>query len=206
MAFGDRFKKPSTTEQTTPATGKISLAKGERVTLTKTSDPIVAKNGWTAKGKDYDLKALVRYRDGRQVYVGAANADEVLRTQEGAVVHGGDARKAGKLETVTITWHADIASVALSSYSAIENGTGSFRKYGVYVSIENGPQTVEIAAADTSAKGTSYTLCFGEVIFNADGSLTVVNREEYSARGSENRIAYQGDRVVMDAGPIGHTK
>src|SRR4051794_12522778 len=87
-----------------PAAGKISLTKGTRVTLEKHA-AIVVSNGWTAAGKDYDLKALVRYHDGRLVYVGAANADEVLSTPEGAVRHHGDVTQPGELEKITITWH-----------------------------------------------------------------------------------------------------
>lgn len=214
MGLLDFMKKPTdTTSAPAPAasvsapSGGISLQKGQSVSLTKTaSASIQAKNGWKAKGKDYDLKALVRYKNGRTVYVGAANSDEVLSTPEGAVRHSGDARKAGELETITITWHEDIASVALSSYSALENGTGSFREYGVYVDIVNGDQTVGIKANDASADGRSYTLCFGEVVFQPDRSFAVTNLESYSKPGSERRIAYKGDKVVMDAGPEGKHK
>lgn len=204
----DLFKrKPaSTPAPAAPAAGRMQLVKGQRLNLTKTGAPIVAKNGWTAKKKDYDLKALVRYRDGRMLYIGAANADEALSSPEGAIVHGGDARKAGELETITIKWDAGIASVALSSYSALENGPGSFKEYGVYVEIVNGPQVVRISAADASANRNSYTLCFGEVLFEQDGSLTVVNHELYSKPSSENRVGYKGDKVVMDIGPRGQTK
>lgn len=203
------FKKdsaPAAQTVATAPTGAMQLTKGNSMQLTKTGAPIKAVNGWTAKGKDYDLKALVRYRDGRLVYVGAANADELLSSPEGAVSHSGDARQAGELETLTIRWNPQIASVALSSYSALENGTGSFRKYGVYVEIQNGPQVVRISAADANADSTSYTLCFGEIIFEPNGSLTVVNHEMYSRSGSERRVGYQGDRVVMDIGPEGRNK
>lgn len=71
-------------------------------------------------------------------YIGAANDDELLRTPDGAVCHGGDVKLPGELEHIEIKWHPDIASVAVSSYSAIENGTGAFNKYGVFVRIRNG--------------------------------------------------------------------
>ncbi len=187
---------------------KISLKKGQKVSLTKKQDqsPIRIECGWTAPRKDYDLKALVRYRNGQLVYVGAANADERLSTIEGAVRHGGDVKNPGELEHIEIQWHPDIASVAVSSYSALENGYGSFREYGVYVRIINGNQVIEIPAADTSAKGDSYTLCFGEILFGESHTMEVAALEMYSRPGSEHRIGYQGSQVVMDIGPTGKLK
>ena len=150
---------------------------------------------------------MVRYRDGRLIYVGAANLDEVLCTPEGAVCHGGDIKNPGELEHIEIKWHPDIASVAVSSYSAIENGTGSFYKYGVYVRIRNGRQTVEIPAANTSANDMSYTLCFGEILFGTEkDSFEISALELYSKPGSENRVGYQNGQVCMDIGPTGKTK
>ena len=187
---------------------KISLKKGEKLSLRKHSGaPIIVENGWTAAGKDYDLKALVRYRDGRLIYVGAANRDEVLSTPEGAVRHGGDIKRPGELEHITISWHPDIASIAVSSYSALENGMGSFNQYGVFVRIKNGPQTVEIPAANTSANSRSYTLCFGEILFGKEkDALEVSALELYSRPDSEYRVGYKGDQVVMDIGPVGQKK
>lgn len=187
---------------------KISLKKGQKISLTKKNDdkPIIIENGWTAADKDYDLKALVRYRDGRLIYVGAANDDEVLTTPEGAVQHGGDIKYPGEMEKILIRWHPEIASVAVSSYSALENGTGSFKSYGVFVRITNGKQIIEIPAESTSKNNYSYTLCFGEIIFGADKSFEVSALEMYSASHSEHRIGYIGDEVVMDIGPVGQMK
>lgn len=187
--------------------GAVILTKGQKISLAKNNDPIIVENGWTAAGKDYDLKALVRYRDGRLIYVGAANRDEYISTPEGAVRHGGDVTAPGELEHIYIKWHPDIASVAVSSYSAIENGQGSFYRYGVFVRIRNGKQTIEIPASDVSANDMSYTLCFGEIIFGQDkDSLEVVALEMYSAPNSENRIGYRNGLVVMDIGPSGTQK
>lgn len=187
--------------------GAVILTKGQKISLAKNSSSIIVENGWTAEGKDYDLKALVRYRDGRLVYVGAANSDERISTPEGAVRHGGDVTAPGELEHIFIKWHPDIASVAVSSYSAIENGQGSFYRYGVYVRIRNGNQTIEIPAADVSANDLSYTLCFGEILFGVEkNSLEVVALEMYSAPNSENRIGYRNGMVVMDIGPSGAKK
>lgn len=187
---------------------KISLKKGQKVSLAKNSGtPVIVENGWTAKGKDYDLKALVRYRDGRLIYIGAANKDECLSTPDGAVRHGGDVKNPGELEHIDIMWHKDIASVAVSSYSAIENGTGSFHRYGVFVRIKNGNQTIEIPAADTSANDRSYTLCFGEIIYgDTPGTFEVSALEMYSRPNSEHRIGYRNGKVMMDIGPEGKKK
>ena len=187
---------------------KISLKKGQKISLTKSESHIIRiENGWTAKGKDYDLKALVRYRNGKLIYVGAANSDEFISTPEGAVKHGGDIKAPGELEHIEIKWSPDIASVAVSSYSAIENGTGSFHRYGVFVRIINGNQIIEIPAADTSANDRSYTLCFGEILFgNQKDSFEVSALEMYSKPNSEHRIGYKNNKVVMDIGPVGKTK
>ena len=187
---------------------KISLKKGQKISLTKSESSYVRiENGWTAKGKDYDLKALVRYRNGKLIYVGAANDDESLCTPENAVKHGGDIKNPGELEHIDIKWHPDIASIAVSSYSALENGTGSFREYGVYVRIINGKQIIEIPAEDTSADENSYTLCFGEILFGTEkDSIEVSALEMYSRPHSEHRIGYKGTKVCMDIGPEGETK
>jgi tellurium resistance protein TerD len=201
-------KSPPKPEPTLRQPSKITLSKGQKISLSKNAAPeIVIENGWTAQYKDYDLKALVRYRDGRLVYIGAANADESLASSEGAVRHGGDVRAPGELEKIVVKWHPDIASVAVSSYSALENGAGSFREYGVFVRITNGSQVVEIPARSASAESHSYTLCFGELLFGQEpGAIEATNLEMYSAPGSENRIGYQGSKVVMDLGPVGRTK
>lgn len=188
---------------------KICLTKGQKITLTKNEKkaPIIIENGWTADGKDYDLKALVRYRNGTLIYVGAANDDEVLSTPDGAVRHGGDITVPGELEHIYVKWHPNIASVAVSSYSAMENGEGSFYRYGVFVRIKNGNQTIEIPASDVSANDLSYTLCFGEILFGQEkDSMEVVALEMYSAPTSENRIGYRNGKVMMDIGPSGQLK
>ncbi|MDR1035847.1 MAG: TerD family protein [Deltaproteobacteria bacterium] len=188
--------------------GKISLAKGDKVRLSKSGDdPVVVECGWTADGKDYDLKALVRYRNGKLVYVGAAGRDEKIQTSEGAVRHSGDVKAPGELERLFIRWDPSIASVAISSYSAIENGTGSFKEYGVFVRIKTRDQTVEIKAKQTSNVYNSYTLCFGEIVYGQEnGDLEVSNLEMYSAPNSERRVGYRGDKVMMDIGPAGQAK
>ena len=185
----------------------VKLSKGQKISLDKNNSVIIIENGWTAEDKDYDLKALVRYRDGHLIYIGAANSDEQLSTPEGAVQHGGDVKEPGELEHIKIEWHKDIASVAVSSYSAIENGSGSFYDYGVFVRIKNGAQIVEIQAENASINEFCYTVCFGEIIFGSNpGEFEVAALEKYSKPHSEARISYKNNLVVMDAGPLGQLK
>lgn len=92
----------------------------------------------------------------------------------------------------TVKWHPDIAFVVVSSYFALENGTGSFYRYGVFVHIRNGAQTMEIPAANTSADDKSYTLCFDEILFGTEpGALEVSALEMYSVPRSVYRIGYR---------------
>lgn len=200
----------------------INLSKGDTISFDKAEAAagIKAENGWTAEGKDYDLKALVLYRDGSQTYIGAANDDEVLVDRTGAVRHHGDVKRPGDLETIEISYHPDIARVALSSYSALENGTGSFQEYGVFVRASSQTRTVQISAENASASSSSYTCLFAEVVFGEDGTMDLVGREDYSRSDppSEHRVGYvraggglfrkaKGDfEIRMDAGPVGRTK
>jgi len=95
----------------------------------------------------------------------------------------------------------------VSSYSAIENGAGSFYRYGVFVRIRNGNQTIEIPASDVSANDRSYTLCFGKILFGQEKDLLkVVALKMYSAPNSGHRIGYRNGKAVMDIGPSGATK
>ncbi|MDR0272060.1 MAG: hypothetical protein LBI27_01925, partial [Clostridiales bacterium] len=159
------------------------------------------------KGKYYDIKALVRYRSGELIYIGATHDGELLETPDGAVWHSSHVVAPGELEKIFIKWSSDIASVAISSFSALENGTGSFSQFGAFVRIHNGEQIVEIHAANKGANPRSYTLCFCEVIFDKKPNIfDVSNLESYSKPSSEKRIGYEGTRVVMDAGPQGLPK
>lgn len=189
------------------ATEPVRMTKDKPVSFLKTPAPAIVTNGWTAKRKEYDLKGLIRYRNGTLLYIGAANDDETLESPEGAVIHHGDSREASTPEKMTIKWHPDIASVAVSSYSALKNGPGSFKEYGVYVDIVKGNEAHRIAAEDANANSSSYTLCFGEFIFGeTPNDVTVRKLEEYSRSGSERRIGYVNGTVVMDIGPAGQHK
>ncbi len=152
-------------------TGTINLRKGEQVTIRKTPR-IVATCTWP-RATDYDIFALVRYRDGRTETVstfGTAERKDDFRpaTADGAVRHGGDIGRAEAAptqrkgwrrkpvpaaepglgrESIEITLNPQIAAVVPVVYSAQSNGDGSFRRYQVSMAIDNG--STEAGGGDT---------------------------------------------------------
>jgi tellurite resistance protein TerA len=208
-------------------TGTINLRKGEQVTITKTPR-IVATCTWP-RATDYDIYALVRYRDGRTETVSTFGTRESpkdfrLATGDGAVRHSGDIgrsqaqrkgwrRKAADQpavgqETIEINLNPQIAAVVPVVYSAQSNGTGSFRRYQVSMAIDNGSvehgggDTVTIGATNASDDDTVFTCVPGIIINDADG-VRIQFLEFYSAQGSEHRPVVGDDLIVaMDAGPV----
>lgn len=193
--FGSSKEKPVNSN----LQGAVSLGKGEKISLEKT--PLIKVIcSWTDSRKDYDLMALVLYKNGTTRLVSYKN----LMTEDGAVKHLGDvgATTGNKIETVEVRL-ADVENVdriAFFAYSARENGSGSFREYGVSVLIDNGQdQPVGIQADEASSDRNRYTLCFGEIV-NGD-KVSVESLESYSKNHSEKQPAYVDGKLVMDKGP-----
>ena len=203
-------------------TGTINLRKGEQVTITKTPR-IVATCTWP-RATDYDIFALVRYRDGRvdtfsTFGTGEDTNDFRLATGDGAVRHTGDIGRANQQrrgwrkrpadapqagqETIEINLTPQIAAVVPVVYSAQSNGSGSFRRYRVGMAIDNGGgDTVTIDATNASDDDAVYTCVPGIIINDPDG-VRIQFLELYSAQGSENRPVIGEDLIVrMDAGPV----
>lgn len=208
----------------------INLTKGASANLTKRSPnaKFTLTCSWSSD-TDYDLYAIVLYRNGRTEHVALFNAVDPkkhkkvvipaqIRTADGAVSHRGDIRQpdasnspyrdtdAGiSEEIIDVTLNDDILAVVPVAYSAQGNGTGSFRRYMVSMRVtgEDG-QEIQVDASNASANETVYS-CVPGVIKNGDGQVTVTNLELYSAPSSENRpevsIRNGETDIVMDAGP-----
>lgn len=186
-------------------TGKVNLAKGNKVRIEKTAT-IVATGEWEntwRKTLDYDLFCHIAYKDGRVEVVKFDN----LVSKNGAVRHHGDLKKGGKgtMEKVSVSMTDDIAAVGFSFYSARENGAGSFANAKARVSLDNGAgSTIVISVAQMSVDSSRYTLYFGTVI-NREGddeAVEIVACEDYSARNSERQALLSKDGThKMDAGP-----
>jgi tellurite resistance protein TerA len=198
-------------------TGTINLRKGQQVTITKTAR-IVATCTWP-RATDYDIYALVSYRDGRcetvSTFGTAGNErDFQLATTDGAVRHSGDVgrtqsrgwrKKTAEVgqETIQITLNPEVRAVLPVVYSAQSNGTGSFRKYQVSMAIDNGSgDTVTIDAGNASDDGMVFSCVPGIIINDPDG-VRIQFLELYSSAGSEQRPAIGADLIVqMDVGPV----
>lgn len=199
-----------------------SLVKGgSPVSMTKT--PVTrAVVRWPAS-TDYDLYAMVVYTDGGTETVAMFDADGVpaqdtLTRFPGAVRHLGDVGRTGAdtegEEVVEMRLTDAIRAVVPVVYSAQSNGTGSFRRYSVSMTIDNGipEETVHVAAPNASADNTVYTCAVG-IVENTPAGVVVRPLEAYSAPGSENRprveLARKGGwgskdtyvKVIMDKGP-----
>lgn len=189
-------------------TGSINLTKGSRVTIEKT--PVIRARASWSSSTDYDLYALVLTRDGKVHTVSTFGVhgnpnDYQTSVLGGAVRHLGDVGResAGDAqEIIEIALTPDIVAVVPVAYSAQSNGTGSFRKYKVSMSIDNGAGAqVEIRSENADKNNQVYTVAIGVIRNTADG-VQIEALESYSRPGSENRPALLPDGSVrMDAGP-----
>jgi tellurite resistance protein TerA len=194
------------------AVGTVSLTKlsrGQGISLVKT--PLLTATVSWPSVTDYDVYALVRYRNGAQITVsqfGTHDAPALFSptTPDGAVRHLGDVQRGDgrqATETVEIRLTPEIVAVVPVVYSAQSNGTGSFRRYRASMRIDNGAgQAVEIESANASRDDKVYT-CVPGIVLNDPAGLRVEALELYSARGSEHRPIIDDQlRVLMDAGPV----
>jgi stress response protein SCP2 len=187
----------------------INLAKGQGITLRKT--PLVTATISWPPTTDYDVFALVRYRDGsvQTVSTFGTKADPrgfSLATTDGTVRHLGDVKRGrGKLatEVVEVRLVPDVLAVVPVAYSAQSNGTGSFHQYQVSMSIDNGAGDSVVVHASNASRDASVYSCVPGIILNQPDGLRIEALELYSAPGSEHRPEIGPDLTVrMDAGPL----
>ncbi|MFB7858941.1 TerD family protein [Rhodococcus qingshengii] len=177
----------------------INLKKGDApVSLTKGSG-IVLNCSWDSD-TDYDLVALVLYKDGHVETVATFGAETKPRvtpnavfpqekTPDGAVIHGGDAvnGQGDSGETINVTLNDNIRAIVPVCYSAQSNGVGSFKQYMVSMTVSDGAgQTAKVEAIHASNDSNIYT-CVPGWVENTDSGVLVHYLEAYSERNSENR-------------------
>ncbi|AQQ54904.1 TerD family protein [Planococcus lenghuensis] len=191
--------------------GNINLSKGQKPIIIDKTPEITATVSWKT-GTDYDIYALVYTKNGKQVDIamfGATGTPPLSRFGNGAVEHMGDvARNSGsvKTEVIKIRLTNDILAVVPVVYSAQSNGTGSFYRYKVSMSIDNHSGTsVTISSKNANNNDRIYT-CVPGILQNTQDGVIISPIELYSKPNSEYRPKLKlGSsnmvEVVMDAGP-----
>jgi tellurite resistance protein TerA len=191
---------------------KIQLSKGSKPVMIEKSIEISASISWRT-GTDYDVYALIYTQDGRQIDVatfGAKNTPALLNFDHGTVEHMGDIGGSGNLtktEIIKIRLNDKIMAVVPVAYSAQSNGTGSFNRYKVSMSIDNHNGTVVTVTSNNADENDEIYTCVLGMILNTPDGVVIKFLELYSKPGSENRPKLVKEKdghieVIMDEGPI----
>ncbi|MEH7253437.1 TerD family protein [Neobacillus niacini] len=196
--------------------GKISLDKGQKPVIIEKTPEITATVSWKS-GTDYDIYALVYTKNGKQIDVamfGAKGTPPLRSFGNGAVEHMGDVgrnNQSTKTEVIKLRLNDDILAVVPVVYSAQSNGTGSFYKYQVSMSIDNHNGTsVTIFAKNANNNDRIYS-CVPGILHNTPDGVIISPLELYSTPNSERRPKLQlGSsnivEVLMDQGPVNNYK
>ncbi|KLV16236.1 TerD family protein [Bacillus altitudinis] len=196
--------------------GKISLDKGHKPIIIEKTPEITATVSWES-GTDYDIYALVYTKSGKQIDVamfGAKGVPALKSYGNGAVEHMGDVgrdRESMKTEVIKLRLNDDILAVVPVVYSAQSNGTGSFYRYRVSMSIDNHQGTsVTIHAKHANDNDRIYS-CVPGILQNTNDGVIIRPLELYSKPNSECRpklkMKYSNEiDVLMDKGPINDYK
>lgn len=191
--------------------GKINLDKGQKSVMIDKTPEITATVSWKT-GTDYDIYALVYTKNGKQVDVamfGASGTPALSRFGNGAVEHMRDVRRNSgsvKTEIIKLRLTDDILAVVPVVYSAQSNGTGSFYRYKVSMSIDNHSGTsVTISSKNANNNDRIYT-CVPGILQNTEDGVIISPIELYSKPNSEYRPKLKlGSsnmvEVIMDEGP-----
>ncbi|OBW51388.1 tellurium resistance protein [Bacillus safensis] len=196
--------------------GKISLDKGHKPIIIEKTPEITATVSWES-GTDYDIYALVYTKAGKQIDVamfGAKGVPALKSYGNGAVEHMGDVgrdRESMKTEVIKLRLNDDILAIVPVVYSAQSNGTGSFYRYRVSMSIDNHQGTsVTIHAKHANDNDRIYS-CVTGMLQNTNDGVIIRPLELYSKPNSERRPKLKMKSsneidVLMDKGPINDYK
>ncbi|MCA6609933.1 TerD family protein [Bacillus safensis] len=196
--------------------GKISLDKDHKPIIIEKTPEITATVSWES-GTDYDIYALVYTKSGKQIDVamfGAKGVPALKSYGNGAVEHMGDVgrdRDSLKTEVIKLRLNDDILAIVPVVYSAQSNGTGSFYRYRVSMSIDNHQGTsVTIHAKHANDNDRIYS-CVPGMLQNTNDGVIIRPLELYSKPNSERRPKLKMKSsneidVLMDKGPINDYK
>ncbi|XNN69238.1 TerD family protein [Bacillus pumilus] len=196
--------------------GKISLDKGHKPIIIEKTPEITATVSWES-GTDYDIYALVYTKSGKQVDVamfGAKGIPALKSYGNGAVEHMGDVgrdHESMKTEVIKLRLNDDILAVVPVVYSAQSNGTGSFYRYRVSMSLDNHQGTsVTIHSKHANDNDRIYS-CVPGMLQNTNDGVIIRPLELYSKPNSERRPKLKMKssneiEVLMDKGPVNDYK
>lgn len=196
--------------------GKVSLTKGQKSVIIDKTPVITATVSWRS-GTDYDIYALVFTKNGKQIDVvmfGAKGVPPLKSYNNGAVEHMWDVGRSNasvNTEVIKIRLNNDILAVVPVVYSAQSNGTGSFYRYKVSMSIDNHNGTSVTIAAENANNNDSIYTCVSGILHNTQDGVVISPLELYSKRNSERRPKLRMGKsnlveVIMDAGPVNDYK
>lgn len=113
----------------------------------------------------------------------------------------GDAQEPG-CETVRIQRPDAHGYVLICAYSAVGNGTGSFKSFGAKAVVSDGRGSTVVAPL-FSKNEYAYWVAIALVDFTNPHGVRISQVEKYSRRSSESRPMLYADGVVaMDRGPV----
>ncbi|MFD9210560.1 TerD family protein [Streptomyces sioyaensis] len=208
-------------QMTTPRPlGKVALTKSGQATIDmRKDDPslvvtaMLEWNGGSAvrrqAGADLDLyalyvpKSLVTAQGKRPT-----KSDEVVYYRQlGSsfappyIALDGDSRVPGR-ETITIRRPDLLGYVLLCAYSAVENGTGSFKSYGARAVITDGRgSTVTVPLFNN--RNLSYWVAIALIDFTVPGGAQIRHVEKYSGNHVEARpTLYSNGNFRMSTGKV----
>jgi stress response protein SCP2 len=178
----------------------ISLAKkGESGVVDLRKDtPVTAHLRWTTRG-DLDLYCLWVDKDGRcgtTYYRDLGSSGKFPHVQL-----KGDSKTPGE-ETVVIHKPEALRFALIAAYSAVSNGTGSFKSFGAHAVVDNGAGS-PVTAKLSEKSSFSYWAAIALVDFTTPGKALVRQVEQYGKRFSESAPELHADgRVTMSTGKI----
>lgn len=200
--------------------GKVALSKAGQATIDmRKDDPsliVTATLEWNGgsaarrqAGADLDLYAL--YVPGDLVTPPGkrpSKSDEVVyHRQLGSSVAppyialDGDSKVPGR-ETITIRRPDLQGYVLLCAYSAVENGTGSFKSYGARVVVTDGRGST-VTVPLFSNRNLSYWVAIALIDFTAPGGVQIRHVEKYSGNHVEARpTLYSSGNFRMSTGKV----
>jgi stress response protein SCP2 len=222
---GRAMTSPAVTPSPTPLKpsmplGKVALVKGGHATINmRKDDPNIVVtaslewNGGSAArrhaGADLDLYALY-------VPHGAVTSKGPRPTKSEQLIYyrqlgspvappyivlDGDARQPGR-EAITIRRPDLQGYVLICAYSAVENGTGSFKSYGARAVIADGRgSTVTVPLYND--RNLSYWVAIALIDFTVPNGIEIRHVEKYSGNHQEARpTLYSNGNFRMSVGPV----